>query len=127
MSKALFEQRVEQHLTSIYEGVDLCMSIDALASMLITTMLRDDPVRDPTPHKNRWDQQDVILIAYGDSIMRYRDAEQAVAVPSEPPLHTLHRFICKSLCIFYFFYRHWHLTSCNITMNNRWSVTTSSI
>ncbi|MBB1295613.1 MAG: sucrose phosphorylase [Pseudoalteromonas rhizosphaerae] len=97
MSKALFEQRVEQHLTSIYEGVDLCMSIDALASMLITTMLRDDPVRDPTPHKNRWDQQDVILIAYGDSIMRYRDAEQAVAVPSEPPLHTLHRFM-KNQC-----------------------------
>ncbi|MEH6394896.1 sugar phosphorylase [Pseudoalteromonas sp.] len=97
MSKALFEQRVEQHLTSIYESVDLCMSIDALASMLITTMLRDDPVRDPTPHKNRWDQQDVILIAYGDSIMRYRDAEQAVAVPSEPPLHTLHRFM-KNQC-----------------------------
>ena len=97
MSKALFEQRVEQHLTSIYEGVDLCMSIDALASMLITTMLRDDLVRDPTPHKNRWDQQDVILIAYGYSIMRYRDAEQAVAVPSEPPLHTLHRFM-KNQC-----------------------------
>ncbi|MBB1333389.1 MULTISPECIES: sugar phosphorylase [unclassified Pseudoalteromonas] len=97
MSKALFEQRVEQHLTSIYEGVDLCMSIDALASMLITTMLRDDPVRDPAPHKNRWDQQDVILIAYGDSIMRYRDADQAVAVPSEPPLHTLHRFM-KNQC-----------------------------
>ncbi|CAM4150416.1 sugar phosphorylase [Pseudoalteromonas ostreae] len=97
MSKALFEQRVEQHLTSIYEGVDLCMSIEALASMLITTMLRDVPVRDPTPHKNRWDQQDVILIAYGDSIMRYRDANQAVAVPSEPPLHTLHRFM-KNQC-----------------------------
>ncbi len=97
MSKALFEQRVEQHLASIYEGVDLCMSIDALASMLITTMLKDDPVRDPTPHKNRWDQQDVILIAYGDSIMRYQDADQAVAVPSEPPLHTLHRFM-KNQC-----------------------------
>ena len=97
MSKALFEQRVEQHLTSIYEGVDLCMGIGALASMLITTMLRDDPVRDPTPHKNRWDQQDVILIAYGDSIMRYQDADQAVAVPSEPPLHTLHRFM-KNQC-----------------------------
>lgn len=97
MSKALFEQRVEQHLQSIYEGVDLCMSIDALASMLITTMVKDDPVRDPTPHKNRWDQQDVILIAYGDSIMRYTEASQAVAVPSEPPLHTLHRFI-KNQC-----------------------------
>ncbi|MFY8328247.1 sugar phosphorylase [Pseudoalteromonas sp. ZZD1] len=97
MSKALFEQRVEQHLASIYEGVDLCMSIDALASMLITTMLKDDPVRDPTPHKNRWDQQDVILIAYGDSIMRYQADEQAVPVPSEPPLHTLHRFM-KNQC-----------------------------
>lgn len=97
MSKALFEQRVEQHLASIYEGVDLCMSIDALASMLITTMLKEDPVRDPTPHKNRWDQQDVILIAYGDSIMRYQNEEQAVPVPSEPPLHTLHRFM-KNQC-----------------------------
>lgn len=97
MSKALFEQRVEQHLQSIYEGVDLCMSIDALASMLITTMLKNDPVRDPTPHKNRWDQQDVILIAYGDSIIRYSETAQAVAVPSEPPLHTLHRFI-KNQC-----------------------------
>lgn len=97
MSKALFEQRVEQHLASIYEGIDLCMSIDALASMLITTMLKDDPVRDPTPHKNRWDQQDVILIAYGDSILRYEAREQAVPVPSEPPLHTLHRFM-KNQC-----------------------------
>lgn len=97
MNKALFEQRVEQHLSSIYDGVDLCMSINALASMLITTMLKDDAVRDPTPHKNRWDQQDIVLIAYGDSIMRHGDKDQAVAVPNEPPLHTLHRFI-KSQC-----------------------------
>jgi len=95
MSKALFEQRVVQHLASIYDGVDLCMSMDALASMLITTMLKDDPVRDPTPHKNRWDEQDIILIAYGDSIMQYHDAQQAVPIPCEPPLHTLHRFIKK--------------------------------
>ena len=31
-----------------------------------------------TPHTNRWDEQDIILIAYGDSIINHEDSELAV-------------------------------------------------
>ncbi|CAM3788864.1 MULTISPECIES: alpha-amylase family glycosyl hydrolase [Pseudoalteromonas] len=100
MSRELLQQRVEQHLETIYADSNLGVSLSQLANQLITTMLKDDAVRDPTPHKNRWSEQDIILIAYGDSIMRFNDAADAVPNPIEPPLHTLHRFI-KTQCADY--------------------------
>ncbi|XKF03769.1 sugar phosphorylase (plasmid) [Pseudoalteromonas mariniglutinosa] len=74
------------------------MSIEQVADSLIATMFKSDAVRDPTPHKNRWDEQDMILIAYGDSITRHQGCDDAVPNPEEAPLHTLHRFI-KSHCV----------------------------
>lgn len=70
MTLELLQQRVIQHLTCIYAEVELPTTLEQLADRLINTMQGDDPVRDPTPHKNRWDEQDMILIAYGDSIIR---------------------------------------------------------
>ena len=100
MTRELLQQRVEQHLETIYAKTDLGVNITRLAKELISTMLKEDAVRDPTPHKNRWDEQDIILIAYGDSIMQFNDVTDAVPSPSEPPLHTLHRFI-KTQCAGY--------------------------
>jgi sucrose phosphorylase len=93
----LFLQRVEQHLHIIYKDVELPLSITELAGQLITIILGDSPLRDPTPHTNRWDEQDIILIAYGDSIIKHDEGDQAVAKPVEAPLKTLHRFI-KEQC-----------------------------
>ncbi|MCO7205176.1 alpha-amylase family glycosyl hydrolase [Pseudoalteromonas sp. B5MOD-1] len=98
MTLELLQQRVIQHLTCIYGEVELSTTLEQLADRLINTMLGDDPVRDPTPHKNRWDEQDMILIAYGDSIIRHANTDEAVAKPEEPPLHTLHRFV-KNQCL----------------------------
>ena len=98
MTLELLQQRVIQHLTCIYGEVELSTTLEQLADRLIDTMLGDDPVRDPTPHKNRWDEQDMILIAYGDSIIRHANTDEAVAKPEEPPLQTLHRFV-KNQCL----------------------------
>lgn len=98
MTLELLQQRVIQHLTCIYGEVELPTTLEQLANRLINTMQGDDPVRDPTPHKNRWDEQDMILIAYGDSIIRHANTDDAVAKPEEPPLHTLHRFV-KNQCL----------------------------
>lgn len=92
-----FFQRVEQHLHTIYQGVGLPMPIAELAEELITLILGNNPLRDPTPHTNRWDEQDIVLIAYGDSIINHEDSELAVGTPLEAPLKTLHRFI-KEQC-----------------------------
>lgn len=93
----LFLQRVEQHLLIIYKDVELSLSITELAQQLVEIILGSSPLRDPTPHTNRWDEQDVVLIAYGDSIIKHDDSEFAVTSPLEPPLKTLHRFI-KEQC-----------------------------
>ena len=97
MTLELLQQRVIQHLTCIYGEVELSTTLEQLADRLINTMLCDDPGRDPTPHKNRWDEQDMILIAYGDSIIRHANTDEAVAKPEEPPLHTLHRVVKKPM------------------------------
>ncbi|MBL0689714.1 MAG: hypothetical protein JJW02_09870, partial [Pseudoalteromonas sp.] len=49
-----FFQRVEQHLHTIYQGVELPMPVAELAEELITLILSNNPLRDPTPHTNRW-------------------------------------------------------------------------
>ena len=72
-----FFQRVEQHLHTIYQGIELPMPVAELAEELITLILSNNPLRDPTPHTNRWDEQDIILIAYGDSIINHEDSELA--------------------------------------------------
>ncbi|MEP0355002.1 sugar phosphorylase [Paraglaciecola sp.] len=89
---SVFEQlteRVEHHLDVIYQDVGLEVSHKQLAGTLIKTMgiveskLTDEPKR----HHNNWDQKDVMLITYGDSIEK----------EGEKPLKTLHSFL-KQYC-----------------------------
>jgi sucrose phosphorylase len=89
---SVFEQlteRVEHHLSVIYEGLDLGVSDAVLCTQLLSTMeISDsDTLAEPKRHHNNWDQKDVLLITYGDSI------EKA----GEKPLHTLHTFL-KEYC-----------------------------
>ncbi|TDF34982.1 alpha-amylase [Alteromonadaceae bacterium M269] len=83
-------ERVEHHLQVIYKDVDIGTSIIALCNQLLETMRINQPdsVLTPKRHHNNWDQTNVMLITYGDSI------EKA----GEKPLHTLHDFLntyCK--------------------------------
>lgn len=89
---SIFDQlteRVEHHLNVIYQDVDLNVSVPELSKQLLTTMgISDaDSVVEPKQHFNNWDQEDVLLITYGDSIEK----------PGEKPLHTLHSFL-KGYC-----------------------------
>jgi sucrose phosphorylase len=52
----------------------------------------------PTPHKNRWDESDIIMITYGDSVVE--NTEGVEFGFSQKPLKTLRRFIneyCDSI------------------------------
>jgi sucrose phosphorylase len=75
--KALRE-KVRSHLTSIYPDAD----IEKLTQQLLAAMDLDSNCKKPKTHKNHWDQQDVIAITYGDSIVR----------KGEQPLQTLNQF-----------------------------------
>ncbi|MEO9945337.1 sugar phosphorylase [Paraglaciecola sp.] len=89
---SVFEQlteRVEHHLDVIYQDVDLEVSHNELAGTLIKTMgiVEDKLADEPKRHHNNWDQKDVMLITYGDSIEK----------EGEKPLKTLHSFL-KQYC-----------------------------
>jgi len=85
---SIFEQlqeRINHHLQVIYADVELQDSYEQLTQQLLQTMHieHSDKVQVPLRHHNNWDQSDIMLITYGDSI------EQV----EEKPLKTLHRFL----------------------------------
>ncbi|MDO6476901.1 sugar phosphorylase [Alteromonas sp. 1_MG-2023] len=84
-------EKVSHHLQSIYADVVLDIPVGDLATQLMQTMRleEDKDVVQPTPHCNYWDEEDIIMITYGDSVVS--DDEQ--------PLFTLDRFLhtyCKN-------------------------------
>ncbi|AYA64593.1 sugar phosphorylase [Alteromonas sp. RKMC-009] len=84
-------EKVSHHLQSIYADVVLDIPVGDLATQLMQTMRLegDKDVVQPTPHCNYWDEEDIIMITYGDSVIS--DDEQ--------PLFTLDRFLhtyCKN-------------------------------
>ncbi len=76
-------QRIQLHLETIYSEVQLSESVEALSERLLEIMEIDHQCHIPIPHTNLWDQSDIAMITYGDSI------KQA----DEKPLHTLHHFL----------------------------------
>ena len=80
-------ERVEHHLDVIYQDVELDTSYSELSKQLLNTMCIGDPELLVTPkrHHNNWDQKDVMLITYGDSIEK----------SGEKPLHSLHDFLTQ--------------------------------
>ena len=82
-------ERVEHHLAVIYQDVELTTPYSELCKQLLHTM-RINSVEllvEPKRHHNNWDQKDVVLITYGDSIEK----------SGEKPLHSLHHFL-KNYC-----------------------------
>ena len=80
-------ERVEHHLAVIYQDVELKKPYTDLCKQLLHTMRIDtaDLLVTPKSHHNNWDQKDVMLITYGDSIEK----------SGEKPLHSLHSFLKK--------------------------------
>ncbi|MDX1491678.1 MAG: alpha-amylase family glycosyl hydrolase [Pseudohongiellaceae bacterium] len=77
------DTRLREHLRFIYPDQE----IEALADTLLHTMGLDGQTNGPTPHQNHWDENDVLLITYGDSLQN----------ENEKPLHTLREFLQKQL------------------------------
>lgn len=81
MQQTILTQRVAGHLKLIYPELEVAdLVAESLAVMGISA---DTP--SPEPHRNLWDQSDVMMITYGDSLKR----------AGEAPLHTLAEFLDK--------------------------------
>lgn len=76
-------QKIEQQLAFIYKDVERDINFSALANKLITLMKIKDDCELVQPFQNHWSQQDIIMITYGDSVMR----------ANERPLVTLQHFM----------------------------------
>jgi sucrose phosphorylase len=80
-------QRVVQHLDSIYAEIKLPLTTTELATRLLEIMRLDVGCHAPEPFRNLWDQSEITMITYGDSIRKV----------GETPLRTLHRFLNSHL------------------------------
>ena len=75
--------RLQEHLTLIYKD----SSTAEVAERLIKAMGYVDGLSDPVQQRNKWDESDVMVITYGDSIRSQ----------GEKPLHTLQIFFREHL------------------------------
>ncbi|TLU67142.1 alpha-amylase [Thalassotalea litorea] len=76
-------QRVEAHLSVIYPKEDS----NFLAQQLIRTMGIPDDTHSPAPFTNLWDESDIYLITYGDTLL---DESKG---PDYKPLKNLNHFV----------------------------------
>ncbi|MDC1116567.1 sugar phosphorylase [Luminiphilus sp.] len=80
-------QRLREHLATIYSDTPHQAFLDDWVIRLLSAAhLRADQAPPPA-HRNLWDETDVAVITYGDSLL---DGEEA-------PLKTLHRFLTQQL------------------------------
>lgn len=78
----LLQTRVIHHLENIYHESP-CPDYQLLSKELIEIMRLEEERHEPRQHFNNWDQNEIFLIVYGDSILKN----------SEKPLHTLQQFL----------------------------------
>lgn len=83
--------KVKHHLESIYADVALDVSYETLATELMNTIgiQQQTDIASPKSHHNYWDEDDIIMITYGDSVID----------DDERPLVTLNKFLhryCKN-------------------------------
>ena len=74
--------KIQHHLEMIYEQVSTEIDISALVDQVVELMRVEEEYKEPKPYHNNWDQNDVFVITYGDSIVK----------KGEVPLTTLNRF-----------------------------------
>ena len=79
----LLKQNIVHHLEAIYETVPIESSFQDLASELLGIMRLDVAFQAVKPHRNCWDQTDISLITYANSIVK----------KDQIPLESLHNFL----------------------------------
>ena len=80
-----FEAEVTLHLKRIYKGININKKIDVFAKELINIIGKNKKFKQPQIGKNLWSEDDIMLIAYGNSINS----------PGQEPLKTLGNFVSK--------------------------------
>lgn len=81
------QHQLIHQLGLIYADIELTTTYEEIAQSLMEIMEISTDCQPPLPHQNLWDQGDIAMITYGDSIV---SAER-------PPLRTLHQFLCEHL------------------------------
>ncbi|WP_259365822.1 alpha-amylase family glycosyl hydrolase [Colwellia sp. MB02u-6] len=81
------KNKLIQQLSTIYHEVALEQSTDDIADALMEIMRLPSEVLTPTPFSNHWSEADIVLITYGDSIIK----------AAQPPLQTLKVFLDNHL------------------------------
>ncbi|WP_417535089.1 sugar phosphorylase [Methylophaga sp.] len=77
------KETVLHHLNAIYSETSADFSLDTLCDDIIRIMRLDQDFKESIAHKNNWDQTDIVLITYGNSVKK----------EGEAPLKTLYRFL----------------------------------
>ncbi|WP_412727656.1 sugar phosphorylase [Alteromonas sp. D210916BOD_24] len=87
MTWDVLHDKVKHHLESIYADVPLAESYDSLATQLLNAIgiQSEADIVVPEPHFSYWDEEDIVMITYGDSVMK----------DGERPLVTLYQFLHK--------------------------------
>ena len=80
-------QALKAKLVSMLDVVYPELDCEFLAEQLLTTMGLEPNQAPPPAHQNNWDESDVVLITYADTVQR----------AEEKPLQTLHRFLADCL------------------------------
>ena len=83
----ILKNKLIQQLSFIYKDVKLNIDFKSLSDELIQLMRLDKVCHTPVCYENHWSEQDVIMITYGDSVIKAH----------EKPLVTLHDFINRYL------------------------------
>ncbi len=89
------KETVTHLLELIYEDVPLELGISEIATELLVHMRlnHQHDVFEVQAHANLWDEQDVVLITYGDSIIE--TTPELSEGMQRPPLQSLHHFLHK--------------------------------
>lgn len=83
-------EKVSHQLAYIYADVDSVSDYDAIATQLLHTIGIDEsnPPAMPENYRNLWDESDIMMITYGDSVLQ----------EEEKPLASLKRFL-QTYCV----------------------------
>ncbi|MBM27713.1 MAG: alpha-amylase [Halieaceae bacterium] len=80
-------QRLREHLAAVYGMAPHGLPVDDWAARLLAAARLDADQSPPPAHRNLWDERDVAVITYGDSVLS----------DDEAPLKSLHQFLVDRL------------------------------
>lgn len=91
----ILSEKLRHHLSLIYADIEINKPLEHVVSDLLKSMriCDENDIVLPKTHTNLWNEKDVVLISYGDSIIEPSDdLSQGMC---KPPLQTLHSFLKK--------------------------------